>query len=184
MVAEQAHQDGTERFEVVNDTYRLRKHARLSEYRAALPRKAYASLYKLAVIRNPWDLVVSHYFSPHRGAVDWNRDAFVRCIEGCPPLRHYIKENRFLDRVRTRVRGWLGAPGSGLDGDLDMLLRFEHLDEDFAVLCERLRIPHQPLPRVNASRRKPYPSYYDDETRDMVRRKFREEVDFGGYRFD
>jgi len=61
------HQDGIERFGVQNREYKTVKHSPLSYYKAVIEPELYKKLFKFATIRNPWDRIISFYFSPHRG---------------------------------------------------------------------------------------------------------------------
>jgi len=173
-------QDGVERFGTVNDSYpTIVKHSSLSEHREALPPEVFRSLYRFAILRNPWERMISWFFSPHRqlpqkdrrpghGAGLWDREHFVRFLSRRQDTRHYTC-----------------FPGSPtLSHDLDFLLRFEQLDEHFAAVCRRLDIPARPLPKYNRSNRQHYSRYYDDELQALVGGMFREEIDFGGYRFE
>lgn len=63
------HQDGLERFEVRSKTYDVHKHSALSNYRDQIGSQLLKELFKFSIIRNPWDMCVSFYFSPHRGKV-------------------------------------------------------------------------------------------------------------------
>ena len=69
------HQDGVERFEVRNSKYAITKHSTLAHYKFVLDASTYHSLYKFATIRNPWDLLISYYFSPHRGITGIERNS-------------------------------------------------------------------------------------------------------------
>jgi hypothetical protein len=174
-------QDGIERFGTANETYpTILKHSSLSEHQSALPPEVFRSLYKFAVLRNPWERMISWFFSPHRqlpreersaawyAARGWHRERFIGFIGCKPTTRHY-----------TCLPG---APT--LSHDLDFLMRFEQLDEHFAEVCRRLDIPARPLPKYNRSTREHYSRYYDDELEALVGEQFREEIDFGGYRFE
>ena len=173
-------QDGIERFGTVNDAYpTLVKHSSLSEHQSVLPVEVFVTLYKFAILRNPWERMISWFFSPHRqlpqksrrlwpGAGDWNREKFLAFLSRRRGTRHY-----------TCLPG---APA--LAHDLDFLMRFERLDEDFAKVCKRLDIPARPLPRYNRSAREHYSHYYDDELEALVGATFHEEIEFGGYRFE
>lgn len=68
--------------------------------------------------------------------------------------------------------------GRALDADLDMVLRFERLNDDYRQLCERLGIPYEPLPQVNKSKRKRSVDYYDDELVELIAKHFRKEIEF------
>ncbi|UZQ55663.1 hypothetical protein OOK60_06210 [Trichothermofontia sichuanensis B231] len=71
-----------------------------------------------------------------------------------------------------------------LDGDIDFLMRFERLEHDFKLVCEKLDIPYSPLPKRNQSCRDHYAKYYDEELKAIVGAKFREEIAFGNYTFE
>ena len=58
-------QDGVERFEVRNQFNGLHKHSSLSEYKKVLPNVLFKRLFIFATIRNPWERMISFYFSPH-----------------------------------------------------------------------------------------------------------------------
>ena len=173
-------QDGVERFGTANDTYpTIVKHSSLSEHQDVLSPEVFRSLYKFAILRNPWERMISWFFSPHRqlpqkarpaghGAGLWNREHFVRFLSRRQDTRHYT----CLPDAPT------------ISHDLDFLLRFEQLDQDFAAVCRRLDIPERPLPKYNRSTRLHYSHYYDDELRAVVGGMFREEIEFGGYRFE
>ncbi len=67
---------------------------------------------------------------------------------------------------------------------IDFLLRFEHLQDDFSVLCDRLGKPRQALPHVNASQRQwRYRQYFDRETRRLAEAMFAENLANFGYEF-
>ncbi|WP_157951225.1 hypothetical protein [Cyanothece sp. BG0011] len=50
-------------------------------------------------------------------------------------------------------------------------------------VCQIVNIPYQPLPIRNQSQRQPYKTYYDEELKQRVYLKFREEIEFGNYDF-
>lgn len=179
LAVEAWHQDGAERFEIRNRCYGTIKHSTLAEYRAALPGNLYDGLFKFAVMRNPWERLISLYFSPHRVVTlqvsEWSRANFLALLgsgeRAVQTLRHFIT---FTPPPPA---------GTALDSELDFLLRYENLKGDFAQLCDRLSLPRVALPRYNASDRKPYTHYYDEELREIVGQRFAEEIAFGGYEF-
>ncbi|WP_439597702.1 sulfotransferase family 2 domain-containing protein [Falsiroseomonas sp.] len=164
-------QDGTERFDVENATFGTHKHARLADYRRVLPAEIFDRLYKFSTLRNPFERLVSAYFSPHRRAdrqvAGFDRADFLALIESQATLR---------DFVCTR-------PGGRLDDELDMLMRFERLEQDFAAVLRALGLLPRPLPHRNRGEHAPYRAYYDAELRQLVEARFREELEWGGYAF-
>lgn len=182
IVTPHAHHDGIERFELKHKEYPTSKHSKLSDYQRSIPSSIYGRLFKFSIIRNPWDRAISHFFSPHRGNVEWNRSEFLNFLPEVLPLRSYITSKK---RGFARVRHFFQASFSTtkLDAEIDFLLRFEHLNEDFQAACHALNIPKQELVQRNASRREHYSKYYDTELIEIIRSKFSDEIDFGNYTF-
>lgn len=79
-------------------------------------------------------------------------------------------------------RGQLLEYGVDMEPHFDFVGRFERLNEDFQVVCERLGIQAQ-LPHVNASKHRHYTTYYDDYRRDLVAHHFKHDIERFGYRF-
>lgn len=71
-----------------------------------------------------------------------------------------------------------------LDAEMDFIMKFENLENDFLTVCKRLGIPEVSLPKLNKSKRKHYSNYYDDELVKLVGNRFWEEVKFGNYKFE
>lgn len=184
IVTRAKHQDGVERFDVRNKKYNTRKHSTLSHYKSVLDANTYRSLFKFVTIRNPWDMMVSYYFSPHRGTIEWDRNDFVSFVNNMSTLRHYICEKSLLEQSLTKLGIYRTIGNRLIDSDVDFLIRFEHLSDDFSLVCEKLDIPHSPLPIRNKSDRAHYSKYYDDELCEIVRQKFIEEITFGNYSFE
>lgn len=176
-----AHQDGIERFELSSLGGELSKHATLLEYKRSLQAALYKELFKFSVIRNPWERVASYYFSPHAGRTEWDAELAKNLIKKMHPLRYYILEGTIERKLGS---GWrrLGIAGE-LDSNIDALIRFEHIEKDFAEVCERIGVPADALPRRNASKRNSYKDYYSEELARIVRSKFAEEIEFGSYDF-
>lgn len=172
--------DGFERFQVRNSKYDIRKHSTLTDYKSVLNPTTYSSLLKFATIRNPWDRLISLYFSPHRGVTEWDRNDFLALVDSTPTLRYFICEEKVLEKLG--VHKAIGNRKIGVD--IDFLIRFERLHDDFKLVCEQLDIPYSPLPKRNSSVHMHYSRYYDDELREVVQQKFMEEIAFGNYRFE
>jgi hypothetical protein len=69
-------------------------------------------------------------------------------------------------------------------GNMDRIMRFENLGEDFRAVCQKLGISSSPLPAYNRSTRDDYAQYYDDELRELVEQRFAAEIEHFGYRFE
>ena len=73
LVALRKEQDGMERFGLRNPRYKIKKHSTLGEYRDALGDEQFRDLYKFTCVRNPWDRMVSYYFTPTQNPKTGNR---------------------------------------------------------------------------------------------------------------
>jgi Sulfotransferase family len=169
IVAVRGHQDGIERFGLRNPNYKLKKHSTLAEYRATLGEEQFRSFYKFTCVRNPWDRMVSYYFTAGRQMVKWDRKAFKKMILKALSAANYLQlEEGEVDPF----------------GNVNRILRFETLGDDFNRLCQELNIPSTPLPQYNRSQREHYSNYYDKKLSKLVRKRFAIEIERFGYTFE
>jgi hypothetical protein len=71
---------------------------------------------------------------------------------------------------------------------MDFVCRFESIEEDFAVVSDRIGLPSSELPRVlvknrNPTSRRKYYEDFDDTTRDLITEIYREDIETFGYEF-
>ncbi len=127
-----------------------------------------------AFVRNPWDKVISECFCPHvRHAFRQGADVRERIGTVCEMAadgygNHFLPQSRFLADHR---------------GEVGLIGRYETLSADLEALCGDLGIPLRPLPLLNTSSRGRYVDYYDRETRALVARTYREDIERFDYRF-
>jgi hypothetical protein len=169
LVALRKEQDGLERFGLRNPKYKFKKHSTLAEYRAALGEAEFGSLYKFTCVRNPWDRMVSYYFTPTQKAEAWDRKKFRKIISNAVSVADYLRLNQ-------------GEKDPF--GNVDSIMRFENLADDFSVVCAALDISPTILPQYNRSNREHYSKYYDKELRELVRARFAAEIERFGYTFE
>jgi hypothetical protein len=169
LVALRGEQDGIERFGLRNPNYQVKKHSTLAEYRAALGEMEFGNLYKFTCVRNPWDRMVSYYFTPTQNTTEWDRKKFRKAIVKLLPVADYLR----LDDGKE-----------DLFANVNYIMRFENLADDFRAVCAALDISPAMLPRYNRSNRGHYSKYYDDELRELVRTRFAAEIECFGYTFE
>ena len=63
------------------------------------------------------------------------------------------------------------------------ILKFESLNIDFENISKKLGITAK-LPHLNATKKECYTKYYDDETIEIVRKWFKEDIELFNYEFD
>jgi Sulfotransferase family len=162
-------QDGIERFGLRNPMFNIKKHSTLAEYRDALGDQQFRQLYKFTCVRNPWDRMVSYYFTPTQNPEIWNRKKFRGIISKAVSVADYLRLNRGEKDPFENV---------------EYIMRFENLDDDFRAVCASLRIPASSLPHYNRSNSEHYSKYYDVELRELVRERFAAEIERFGYAFE
>ena len=169
LVALRSEQDGVERFGLRNPKYKIKKHSTLAEYRRALGNEQFRSLYKFTCVRNPWDRMVSYYFTPTQSPETWNRKKFQGIISKAVSVANYLR---------------LGPREEDPFANVDSIMRFENLADDFRIVCSALDISPPALPQYNRSNRDHYSKYFDDELRETVRERFAAEIERFGYAFE
>jgi Sulfotransferase family len=169
LVALRKEQDGIERFGLRNPNYKIKKHSTLAEYRDALGSEQFRNLYKFTCMRNPWDRMVSYYFTPTQNTETLDRKKFRKVIVNALSAADYLR---------------LEKGEEDPFGNVDYIMRFENLANDFRTVCAALNISPATLPQYNRSNREHYSKYYDDELRELVRTRFAAEIDRFGYMFE
>jgi len=124
-----------------------------------------------AVVRNPWDRIVSlwSFWSQFEGNQNITFETFVR------NLKSYKFEETAWFTFDQPQKAWIP------DG-VTHLLRFETLENDFKVIQERLGCS-EPLPHINDTLRDDYHTYYTDETRDIVAQVFKDDIEAYGFTY-
>jgi hypothetical protein len=155
------------------------QHLSMQELDALHPQGELAGYFSFGFVRNPWDRMVSVYrrTDPHllehvRGLGIELRDlAFAEFLARTAGIEHahLAEQARFVCDASDRVL-------------VDFVGRFETLEKDFRTVCRRLKT-EAPLPRLNASQRDDYRSYYDERTRALVAQRYRRDIDVFGYAF-
>ena len=89
-------------------------------------------------------------------------------------------------RVHTQLDGHEDGDQDDEDPftNVDYIMRFENLAEDFRTVCGKVGISAATLPRYNRSNREHYSKYYDDELRELVRTQFAAEIERFSYTFE
>jgi len=174
------------------NTKMIRLSDHVSAHNAVLHKAISASIIreytKFIFVRNPWSRVVSTWeFRLRGGAARYiiadNFEDFIRYYHAKIPLERIANLDGLLLQQHLYA---FNAKAS--EYDVDLVGRFETLQEDFDKFCEIVGIPTGHLGHVNAGKLKgPHPhysTYYTDETRQMVAELFPEDIKLFNYKFE
>ena len=148
-----------------------RKHSNLDSY----PEKHIENYQIFCVVRNPFERILSM----------WKWETSVKGIVKGVDYRQ-LNFDQFL---YNHTMYWYFKPQyefiytDSIDMNCINLIRFENLQEDFDTVCDKIGIPRQKLPHKNKSKHKHYTEYYDDETREIVAKRYAKDIEYFGYKF-
>ena len=150
-------------------------HLGLEQVRPFLGDAEFASYFKFAFVRNPFDRFVSYCAFMTRGNGAFERDprAVMRQVMfKVRPVQHIL--------FRPQYQQLVDANGGLL---ADFVGRVERMQPDYENICARLGLPTGTLGRVNSSRHGDYRQYYDEELRTGVADFYRRDLDLFEYDF-
>lgn len=207
------HYDEGGKYRFSAENFFSHKHIPPSMVKPLLPAALWEECFKFVFVRNPYDWFVSQWFynfgNYHTGALK-KLGLPLRMMRNRRLLKEYksttkhswVLENRqvfsnedvfFLyDYLRARYRALPYHEGKlqlsyvfGAEGEqlVDFVGRFENLEHDFAEILNRIGLQAQ-LPRINASRHKAYPLYFDEQSANMVYKLWQPDFDAFGYSKD
>lgn len=67
---------------------------------------------------------------------------------------------------------------------VDFIGRFETFEEDLRTIMTKLGIQDKEIPHRNASQHEHYSKYYTPRTRDIIARKYKQDIEAFGYQFE
>jgi hypothetical protein len=146
------------------------------ERRMEIGRKQFETYFKFGFVRNPWDRVVSLYERTEalqlrdkmnfEEFVDWIQYSSSTCVHSSP---HRYQLDWFVDPNGNVLADFIG--------------KFEHLDEDWVFVAQKLGITEK-LPHRRANpRARHYTEYYTRRTREVIANKFKVDIERFGYEF-
>ena len=142
--------------------------------------------YKFSIIRNPWDRAVSDYKYWTRPCSPFLDFLKSTTLEDYLLIRNgYEKINHLRDTTGRADHFYAQYSFIETDGESQMnyIIRFENLQQDFNIVCNEIGLPKQQLPHCKKTKRKHYTEYYDNETREIVAEKYAKDIEYFGYRF-
>ena len=150
-------------------------HLSLEQVRPFVGEELFASYFKFAFVRNPFDRFVSYCAFMTR-----DRDTFGRTPQVV--MHHFLfvepPEQHILFQPQYTVLA--DSTGALLT---DMVGRVEDMQASYDTIAGRIGIPSRTLDQVNSSKRGDYRQYYNDELKQGVASRYARDLELFGYEF-
>jgi len=150
--------------------------------------------FSFAVVRNPWDRLVSsfHYNQRvfHSGRYDnieqriktlKNGRTKNKCI-GIKKQKDVIEQNDFDFFIESRIFNPVEKLQVEFTKGIDQILYYENLDKDFQIIKDFFNVAKD-LPMHNTSDHKSYQSYYTNATKDFIYKIYYPDIKQFNYEF-
>lgn len=134
-----------------------------------IPRNIWNSYMKFCIERNPWDKSVSHFH-----------------------MMKYVNQqemvfNYYLNNSQLCHNYPLYADPFTQEVLVDLVIAYDRLNEELYALFSELGVPiSNSLEIFSDPKRtngKPYQDYYSERTKEFIKEKFKDEIDFMGFEF-
>jgi len=140
--------------------------------------------YKFTVVRNPWDRMVSYYFHLNK---EFNEKKFKKILSLSGRFGQ-VKDCDFADRVTGPLyfhfeSCWYWIHKNPRKEKMGVI-KFESLNRGFASVCADLRLSQGELPWINKRERNHYSEYYNDETKDIIKKAYADDIKAFGYKYE
>lgn len=137
------------------------------------------SYFKFAIVRNPWDKVVSQFVRTKYRRRDLRKKLGVR---KSVDLATYLKAIRRVTNVQWDAQHKFLEDDKG-ELIVDYVGRFEQLEKEFSHISGVIGLPPLSLPHMKKSERSHYRDYFDAESRAAAADIYRRDIEKFGYEF-
>ncbi len=168
---------------------KLPRHAAAIAAREMLPRDLFDDLFKFALVRNPWDRLVSAHLHFVRERQDVLRAIKVTTFDEF--ARWLVTEGHAYRGIRCTLVDVMRRPQTEYLVDhhgaylVDFVGCYERLADDFGEIVSRLGVAQLDLPhKRRAQTRSDYRKKYTDNLAELIGDYYRHDVAEFGYAFD
>lgn len=164
------------------------KHHTIEKYhKLADENHGFENYFKFTFVRNSWDRFLSLYKyrvkteHPTLAGNPLSFKEWVKNIYNKNP-KYYKVNGPYMQRfMLSEQLDWITDANGSIN--IDFIGRFEKIQDDFNIVCDKIGIPRQELPHKNKTEHKHYTEYYDDETRELAAEKYKKDIEYFGYEF-
>lgn len=144
-------------------------HFSVEEIKPYLSTSLWKDYFKFSFVRNPWDRFISMSFF-HYKALQRNSAAAQQLLLELAKL----PEHKLPKQYRSQSTYLYAQDGSC---PIDYIGKFENLQNDFNVICEKIGLPKSDLQRVNSSKHDDYLNYYQSNNlAQRIRKKYASDI--------
>ncbi len=150
------------------------------ELRSKIDPSQYESYFKFAMIRNPWEWMVSDFSYRQQNTL-----ATDHTIVNKMTFEEFVKWKLHVRKQQVDfLNHGLSSQFTDENGQIivDHVGRFENFNEEFNFFCKKVGIKST-IPHLNSSKFDNYQSFYNQETRDLVKEHFALDIKKFGYSF-
>jgi hypothetical protein len=166
----------------IEDALGLKKaHKTAQVAREQIGSEQWQNQFTFSFVRNPWDRVVSQYhyrLTINKTNLASDKISFNDWVK----LTYQNKDSVYYDKPLLFMQqiDWLVDADSTIL--VDFIGRFENLESDFRYVCKQINHPYNLL-HLNSTIHDNYKQYYNDESVDIVRRYFINDIRIFNYMF-
>lgn len=154
--------------------------------------KKFHRYYKFAVVRNPFDRLVSAFFYLKQGGIGFfDKDFSKKYLSEVDSFERFVKRLESDVIFRNDVMSWVHFIPQmdflSLNGDqlnVDKVIKLENIDHEINDLCNQLRLKPVKLKKDNISKRKKYTEYYTPELVGIVSSLYQQDLDALKYSYE
>jgi hypothetical protein len=148
------------------------------QIRQEIGEKIFSEFFKFTMVRNPWDKAISQYkYTKKRTDL-----MSLLGMQKNDCLKTYLS----LIQKREHVQ-WIPQHRFLLDENGDQLVdfigRFENFESEVRRILRRLKIDAEEIPHDNQGKRRPLCEEYDEESVEMVRQIYHQDIELLSYQF-
>lgn len=173
---------------------RLYKHSSLITQIQAIKKMNYdpKDFIKISIIRNPWDRMVSWYFYlKERAFLAEKTDDTKKRMQRLASNLEFNEFINYIDKFNTKIfhRDFSYYMfGESNVFEIDFVIKYENYEIDFLKCLEILKIPlisanAIPHKNIGLTRDLDYKKYYNEKSKEIVAKIYKEDIDFFKYAF-